>query len=409
MSSLQPRSSATWAYWLTAAALSSVVASIAICHILLALALVALLLSREPLRFPPVKLPLAAFIVWTVVSLLVSTDPAAGRPQIRKFFVWVVLVLISSTFRQLRAILPVVVAWVLLGTASAVVGFLQFMRKWEEARQLGVDFYHYYVGERVTGFMSHWMTWSGQLMLLSLVLLAWWTLGPLKRWQRVLLATCTAVMGCALAIGFTRSVWLATACASMYLLWHWRRWTLVAIPIAMLSLLLWNPARIRDRAFSMFRPHGERDSNQHRIVSWRIGWNIIRRHPWFGLGPEHIKLRYEDYVPPDVQRPLPEGWYGHLHNIYLHYAAERGLPALAALLWLLGKMLWDMRRALTRASRPTRWVLHAALASIIAILVEGFFELNLGDTEVLTVFLTIIGFGYVAAEQNSTESQYAQS
>ena len=40
----------------------------------------ALLVSGEKLRFPPVRLPLALYFAGTVISLLASQDPAAGRP-----------------------------------------------------------------------------------------------------------------------------------------------------------------------------------------------------------------------------------------------------------------------------------------------------------------------------------------
>ena len=43
-----------------------------------------------------------------------------------------------------------------------------------------------------------------------------------------------------------------------------------------------------------------------------------------------------------------------------------------------------------------RFVLHGAIAVILAVLAEGFFEYNLGDSEVLTVFLNVMGFGYIA-------------
>jgi len=95
---------------------------------------------------------------------------------------------------------------------------------------------------------------------------------------------------------------------------------------------------------------------------------------------------------------LPRGWYGHLHNIYIQYAAERGLPALAALLWLIGRMLADFRRGLRRVAREARFVLHGAVAVILAILAEGFFEHNLGDSEILTMFLTVIACGYVCID-----------
>ena len=54
---------------------------------------------------------------------------------------------------------------------------------------------------------------------------------------------------------------------------------------------------------------------------------MIRAHPILGLGPEQVGKVFLAYVPPDILSPLPKGWYGHLHNIYLQFAAERGLPA----------------------------------------------------------------------------------
>jgi putative inorganic carbon (HCO3(-)) transporter len=42
--------------------------------------------------------------------------------------------------------------------------------------------------------------------------------------------------------------------------------------------------------------------------------------------------------------------------------------------------------------------LHAGIAVILAILAEGFLEYNLGDSEVLTLFLAATAFGYVARE-----------
>ncbi|MBV8817646.1 MAG: hypothetical protein JO022_04760, partial [Acidobacteriaceae bacterium] len=106
----------------------------------------------------------------------------------------------------------------------------------------------------------------------------------------------------------------------------------------------------------------------------------------------------DQWVPPDVPRPLPEGWYGHLHNIYLQYAAERGIPTMLMMMWLIGKVLYDFVRGLRVVAPGVQFVLYGAIASIIAILAEGFLEYNLGDSEVLTLFLSVIAFGYVALE-----------
>jgi O-antigen ligase len=126
---------------------------------------------------------------------------------------------------------------------------------------------------------------------------------------------------------------------------------------------------------------------------------MIKAHPWFGLGPEQIRSNFESYVPADVRRPLPVGYYGHLHNIYIQYAAERGIPAMLLMLWLIGMTLYDCFRGILRAGRaPSQelFVLHGTIAVTIGILVGGLFEHNLGDSEVLMMFLSVVALGYAA-------------
>jgi len=108
------------------------------------------------------------------------------------------------------------------------------------------------------------------------------------------------------------------------------------------------------------------------------------------------------YLPSDISRPLPEGWYGHLHSIYVHYAAERGIPTMLMLVWLLVKVLFDFLRALRRlppGPSEEKFLLHGAVAVVVAIMAAGFFELNLGDSEVLTMFLVVVGLGYAARDR----------
>jgi hypothetical protein len=71
------------------------------------------------------------------------------------------------------------------------------------------------------------------------------------------------------------------------------------------------------------------------------------------------------------------------------------------MLWLVGKVLIDMFSALRRlppGPGPARFLLHATMAVVIAVLIEGLSEYNLGDSEVLTLFLCVISCGYLAAE-----------
>src|SRR5262249_27145032 len=143
-----------------------------------ALAFAALLLSGEKLRIPPIGLPLGLFMLGTLVSLALSGNPAAGLPQIRKFFVYLELLVVFSTLRDATWIRNLFLCWGGVGALIALRGYVQFGAKLSEAHELGKNFYEYYVGERITGFMSHWMTFSGQEMFALIMLLAFILFAP---------------------------------------------------------------------------------------------------------------------------------------------------------------------------------------------------------------------------------------
>ena len=388
------------AFYLTCGSAVAILFSIAISQILMALAFAALLFSGEKIRFPPIKLPLLLFMAGTVISLLLSGHAREGTPQIRKLFVLLILLLVYSTFRGVSEVRAIVIIWAGVATLSAVRSLFQFLQKYQEARELGRNFYDYYVSERITGFMSHWMTFGAQEMIVLLLLAAYLFFSQDRKWK---LAgwIAAAILSFSLVLGLTRSIFLlGVPIGLLYLLWFWHRWMVVAVPMLAVLVILVSPAFVRERAFSIFQPHGETDSNQHRTITRRTGMQMIRAHPWFGLGPEQVKAQFNDWVPPDTPRPLPPGWYGHLHNVYLQYAAERGIPTALAIFWMIGKILYDFAAVLRKklADPEARFVLHGAIGTILAILAEGFLEYNLGDSEVLTMFLTVAGFGYIARE-----------
>ena len=348
------------AFYLTCGSLISILFSIAVSQILLALALAALLLSSEPLRLPPVKLPLALFMLGTVVSLLLSGHIRDGTPQIRKFFVLAVLLVVYSTFRKIQEIRAVILIWAGVATLSAVRSLFQFLQKYRDAQQQHQDFYNFYIGARISGFMSHWMTFGGEEMIVLLLLASYLFFSGAPRWKKAGWF-CAIILATSMVLGLTRSIFLlGFPVGLLYLLWFWRKWLVVAVPVVAVLALLVAPAVLRERVASIVQPHGTTDSNEHRAILRETGVAIIRAHPWFGLGPEQIKAQFEQWVPADIPRPLPEGWYGHLHNIYLQYAAERGVPTMLAMLWLIGKILLGLRAVTPRKAGLHRGSLRAA-------------------------------------------------
>ncbi len=389
------------AYWVTFGAAASILFSIAISQILLGVGIVALLVSRRRLRFPPILLPLALFFAATLMADLLSGDPLKGIPQIRKFFVFGIVLVIFNTFQSISQIRNLVLAWGGIATLSAGLAVIQFARRFHDAIQLHAAIYDYVLDGRITGFASHWMTYGGEQMIVLLLLLALLLFAPGGAWK-IFGWAAAAIIWTAIVLGLTRSIFLAAVPAgALVLAWNYKRWLVYAAPAVALAMFLAAPPHIQDRVFSVFRPHGDVDSNSRRAIMARTGLRMIAAHPVFGIGPEQIQPQFLAYLPADVPQPLPKGWYGHLHNVYLQYAAERGLPALACMLWIIGKMARDFSNALKMPARPAaqanaRFIWLGALAVIAAVLAEGFFEYNLGDSEVLTMFLATMTCGYVA-------------
>ncbi|MGH9645689.1 MAG: O-antigen ligase family protein [Bryobacteraceae bacterium] len=389
-------------YLAGAAAVASVI-KIAPSQILLGLAIASLLIARDKWRWPPLTWPVAAWMGWTLVSLAASGHAQSGLPQVKKFYVWLMLLVVYSAIRTVPQIRAITLAWVAGATLSALWGFGQFVHMYRSTPRF---FYYVYVnGNRITGFVDHWMTFSALLMMTLLMagaMLLYSTDRRLSGRDLSWVTPALAIIAAGILLAFTRSMWLGTVAGALWLLWWKNKWLVAAVPLLIGIVLLANPLNVRERALSAFSAkEGVLDSRAHRAALRRVGWEMIRAHPIVGVGPEQVGPQFMRYYPADLPHPFPIAWYKeHLHNIYIHYAAERGLPALAALLWLLGRALFDFWIALRRlpVQFEARWVLHGAIAVIIAVMISGWTELTLGHSQVLEMFLAVLACGYIAVD-----------
>jgi putative inorganic carbon (hco3(-)) transporter len=378
--------------WLTGLSSVAVLFSIAASQILLGAALASLLLSRKTVDLPRhLRGPLAAYVLWTLLALGFSDDPAAGLSQIRKLFVFFVLVVVASGFQNQRQIWRTVEGVMLGGTVAALYGLVQFFRDYMALQHQGEPFYSNYVVHQITGFMGHWMTFGGQLMQVLLLLLAVLLFatqcGRLGwRWLGVF------VIGLALLGAFTRGIWIGTLAGATYLIGCRRRWMVALIPVLVLFLYFVSPSWLQQRDKSIFNPEQD-SSSMSRLVMLRVGLRMISAHPLFGLGPERVGVEFHNYVPPDTK--LPPAWYGHLHNDYLQTAAERGIPCLIILLWIFYEVLRDGALHLRKgAISVERALACAAIAATIGLMVGGLVEYNWGDSEVVMLYLFVISLPY---------------
>ena len=193
----------------------------------------------------------------------------------------------------------------------------------------------------------------------------------------------------ALALTLTRSAWVG-ACAALALLCVLKDLRLIAVlPVLAALCITFAPPQLTDRLYSAFDLQDP--TNRDRIAMVRAGVRMVEDHPLTGVGPDLVKEVYPEYRDAGaVQENNP-----HLHNVPLHIAAERGLPALVV--WL-GFLVLVVRDLVGRLKAPdTAGLAAAGLAAVVGMLAAGMFEYNFGDSEFLMLFLVLITLPHAAA------------
>jgi O-antigen ligase len=324
--------------------------------------------------------PLGLYAAATLISAAASPDPAASVGDARELLLFSVVPLTFDVARGRRAS-SLALAIVSVGAVIALVGVVQY----------GVLQFDN-LGRRPQGTLSHYMTYSGLLMLVIGVAAARLLY---QRSERAWIALVVPVLLAALALTFTRSAWVGT-CTAVGLLLLLKDLRLVALlPIAAAVFVALAPSSLSDRVYSMFDLNDP--TNRDRVAMMRYGVEMIRDRPWTGVGPDQVQAVYPRYYDGQGTEPVNP----HLHNVPLQIAAERGLPALAVWAWFIVGLSVDLlRRFRGRVERPAA---AAALAAVVSMLSAGMFEYNFGDSEFLMIWLVIVTLPYAAARPDASE------
>ena len=361
--------------------------------------------KTRPYVFPPVKLPLALFCFFSVVSVFWAANPPAGWLAVRKLVLFGIFLLTMNLIVSIRHMEFLYRALFVESALAGSVAVGQFVHQYGAVHAAHPGrVYAYMTGERIHGFMGHWMNFSGQQMLVFMALVALLLLplgggaglktAPSSRSSRRIWWLVLAVVGASIALSLTRGVWLGCFVGAIYVIARLNPRWLWALPVLVVACYFAAPTLVRQRVNVLVHPATD-PSLSIRFEMWHVAKNMLERHPWVGVGPNNIEEVYLLYLPSG-KAPVV-GYHEHLHNNLLQLGAERGLPALAAWVWLmaaLGWRFWRIRRQLSGAPVPT-WIADAAIAAWLAFLVEGCFEFNFGTSPVLMLFLFMASTPFV--------------
>jgi O-antigen ligase len=352
--------------------------SIAAANILLALMLVCwaaqLVQDRTLPAAPRFFWPLVAYAGVTVAISVFSLDPSISIVDDKQLLLFVIVPAVYQVARGERAALVVDVI-VSVGAASAAYGIIQY------------GLLHYdNLGRRPEGAMSHYMTYSGLLMLVICAAAARLIFGRQGRtWTSVVMPALVV----ALAVTLGRSAWIGASVAIALLLALKDLRLTILLPLFVAILFAVAPGTVTRRVMSIFDV--QEPTNQDRLAMIEMGARMVKDHPLTGVGPNMIPRVYAQYRPDYAINPINP----HLHNVPLQIAAERGLPALAVWLWFVFSLVVAQFRLFRR--QRDKVPAAAALAAVFAMLAAGLFEYNFGDSEFLMLFLVLVTLPFAAA------------
>lgn len=329
--------------------------------------------SMAPKR-TPLDIPLLLFVVVSVIAVLFSGELRDGFWNLRNYLLLGAVYLIVAAGNDGASLRRLFMILLVSASVSAMYGSAIFLLGMGGGT-LG----------RTSGSFSNAMTFGGVMMLLCSVLFALATASDIRGRLRVAAVIASAITALALFFSFTRSSWLGMLVSALIVLVIQRRRLLPVFVLALVLVVSILPSRYRDRFTSIVDL--DYRTNVHRLEMLEGGWRIFKEHPIIGVGPIDLSELYDEHKPPDA-----EFVFGHLHNNLLNIAVTLGILGLAAFVYLFVAVfrLMAMNLELDLPPPERAWVV-GSISAVAGFLVNGLFEWNFADAEVVTLLYIIIG------------------
>lgn len=323
-----------------------------------------------------ILVPVAAYALVSVTSAALSSDPRHSVTELADLLTLGLVPMTISLLDQRRSDRLLLLLAAVLGFSS-IFGLAQYA--------FGGD----PLQHRIRGLATHYMTFSGWTLAVTLLLLGDMFFG---RQRRRLLWSLPAVAlgGSTLLLGLTRGAWIGLTIGLLLALAAGRPRAMILLPLAVTFLYLILPQAVLSRAASTI--DFENQSTRERIDMLDAGLEMARDHPVLGLGPGLVQPAYDDYRAGDAPPRIP-----HLHNNAIQIVAERGLAGLLAYVAVLAAFVLHAGRASRTAQPAVRAMILGCLMAVAGVTAAGFFEYNWGDAEVWIVTLACLSAPFALA------------
>jgi len=324
----------------------------------------------------------AVFLAYGVAELLasaLSVNQAASFYNARRLLLLGIVYVLATHVTGPGDVKRVLV--VLLGTATlvSVIGVVKTVIDTSAP------------GPTRLGIFQFYMTTSGQMMVVALLLLPFVLHRGTPGRVRWLVAAALVPVLVSLYATVTRGAYMAFlgGAVLLVLLRNWR--LLFPLLACVAGAVVFAPPYVAGRIASIIDPaHAD---NASRLVMWDAGLKIWADHPWVGVGDIDLGEFIRQYAGPGYT-----GTWGHLHNNLLHILATLGLVGLGAALAMFVMIIiveWRVYRSV-----KDDWLLGCTAAGALAVFtgiqIHGLTEWSFGDQEIALLLWTTVGLAVAA-------------
>lgn len=163
---------------------------------------------------------------------------------------------------------------------------------------------------------------------------------------------------------------------------------LITLGILFIIFLLL-PYPFQHRITSSFSPSFE--LNKSRVTMWKVGWQMFKDHPVFGVGDNEITLVYKKYKEPEIK-----GEGSHLHSNYVMILATNGIIGSIFYVGLMVILFFKFFRFYRECKSPEdKLLILGTILGFVAFHIAGITEWEYGDWEVLTIFIFVVSIPFI--------------
>lgn len=336
---------------------------------------------RNEIPRTPLDAYLLAFVGASLLSLLFSYNKSQSLLYIyRRVSLLPIIFVLLANIRSTRMLK------LLFGT---LLTSMLFVALWS-LRDIVLHFPEYLLFQRRLREFQMYMTAGGMMMFGMLLLLPFAVHPKTPAKIRWLAFVSLIPIGANLLFTFTRSSWLGFLAGAIVIGWFRAKKIFVPLILIVLAVVTFSSPEMRERMSSIFDP--SHPTNVSRVRMWETGLKMFKDHPLVGVGDIGIEQVWPQYAPPENE-PV-----GHLHNNMMMWLVTLGsiglivMVALFAILWVVAMKIEKRLHA--------NWFLGSValgcLATMAGFHVNGLFEWNFGDAEIIMIVWAITGMTFAA-------------